>query len=135
VVVGVDGSSPSQRALQWAVDHASASGLRLIVVHAWHLPYTATGFYLPYPDPDELAFGADRFLHEQLAEIDTSGLVAPVEYRAVADRAAAALIEASALASLVVVGSRGHGQLTNTILGSVSDQVTHHATSPVVVVP
>jgi nucleotide-binding universal stress UspA family protein len=135
VVVGVDGSGPSQRALEWAVDHARARGLRLIALHAWHLPDTASGFYLPYPDPDELAAGADRFLHEQLARIDTRGLVAPVEYRPVADRAAAALVEASALASVVVVGSRGHGQLTNTILGSVSDQVSHHATSPVVVVP
>jgi nucleotide-binding universal stress UspA family protein len=135
VVVGVDGSAASQRALAWAVDHAVAHRLRLIAVHAWHLPFTATGFYLPYPDPDELAVGAERFLHEQLAQIDTSGLVAPVEYRAVDAGAAAALIEAAALASLVVVGSRGHGQLTNTILGSVSDQVSHHATSPVVVVP
>jgi nucleotide-binding universal stress UspA family protein len=41
----------------------------------------------------------------------------------------------TALASLVVVGSRGHGQLAGTILGSVSDQVTHHAASPVVLVP
>ncbi len=126
---------PSQRALQWAVDHAAAHGLRLVAIHAWQLPYTMTGPLLSYPDPAELAVGAERFLHEQVAKVDTSGLVAPVECRAVDGRAAAALVEASALASLVVVGSRGHGQLTNTILGSVSDQVSHHATSPVVVVP
>lgn len=135
VVVGVDGSASSRRALEWAVDHATAHRLRVIALHAWHLPSTATGFYLPHPDPDELAVGAERFLHEQLAQIDTSGLVVPVECRAVAARATSALIQASALASLVVVGSRGHGQLTNTILGSVSDQVSHHTNSPVVVVP
>jgi len=135
VVVGVDGSESSKRALQWATDHAATRGLRLVAIHAWHLPYTASGFYLPYPDPDELALGAERFLHDQLTHIDTSDLVAPIEYRAVADRAAAALIKASALASLVVVGSRGHGQLANAVLGSVSDQVSQHATSPVVVVP
>jgi nucleotide-binding universal stress UspA family protein len=135
VVVGIDGSGLSQRALQWAVDFAAARGRRLIALHAWHLPYTASGFYLPYPEPADLAVGADRFLHEQLAQVDTSGLVAPLEHRAVAARAGAALIEASSLASLVVVGSRGHGQLANTVLGSVADQVSHHATSPVVVVP
>ena len=135
VIVGVDGSEPSQRALQWAVDHAAAHRLRLVAMHAWRLPFTMTGPLLSYPDPAELAVGAERFLHEQLAKVDTTGLVAPVEHRAVDGRAASALIEASALASVVVVGSRGHGQLTNTILGSVSDQVSHHATSPVVVVP
>ena len=135
VVVGVDGSGPSQRALQWAVDHARRHDLPLIAVYAWHLPYTSFGFYLPVPDPAELAARADRFLQQQLDQVDTGGLVAPVERRAVADRASAALVEASALASLVVIGSRGHGQVTNVVFGSVSEQVTHHATSPVVVVP
>jgi len=135
VVVGVDGSASSQRALEWAVHHAAAHGLRLVAMHAWRLPYTMTGPLLSYPDPDELADGAEQLLREQLAHVDTSGLVAPVERRAVDGRAAAALIEASALASVVVVGSRGRGQIANTVLGSVSDQVSHHATSPVVVVP
>jgi nucleotide-binding universal stress UspA family protein len=135
VVVGVDGSGASQRALQWAIDHARARQLPVVAVHAWHLPYVGGDFATPWIDPDDLATGADRFLREQLARVDTTGLVAPVECRAIPDRAGAALVEASSLASLVVVGSRGHGQLTNAILGSVSDQVAHHATSPVIVVP
>jgi nucleotide-binding universal stress UspA family protein len=135
VVVGVDGSASSRRALQWAVDHARGRRLPVLAVHAWHLPATAAGFYAPWPDPSDLEAGADRFLHQQLAAVDTSGLVEPVQCRTVADRAGAALVDASSLASLVVVGSRGHGQLTNAVLGSVSDQVAHHATSPVVVVP
>ena len=104
-------------------------------MHAWHLPATATGFLTPWPDPAELAAGADRFLRQELELVDTSDLTEPVWCRAVADRASAALVDASSLASIVVVGSRGHGRLTNAVLGSVSDQVAHHATSPVVVIP
>ena len=135
VVVGVDGSDPSRRALQWAVDHARLARLPLVAVHAWHLPAVASGFPTSWPDPAELAPGADRFLRQQLELVDTSDLTEPVWCRAVADRAGAALVDASSHASLVVVGSRGHGRLTNAVLGSVSDQVAHHATSPVVVIP
>jgi nucleotide-binding universal stress UspA family protein len=135
VVVGVDGSGPSRRALQWALDHARRRQLPLIAVHAWHLPSTATDFYAPWPDPAELAERADRLVRGELGGVDTTGLIAPVELRVVPDRPAAALVEDSRLASLVVVGSRGHGQLANTLLGSVSDHVAHHAGCPVVVVP
>jgi nucleotide-binding universal stress UspA family protein len=135
VVVGIDGSGPSQRALRWAVDHARTRQLPLIAIHAWDLPYTATGFYLPGPDPAELTVDAQRFLRDQVARVDTTGLVEPVECRAIGDRPSTALLDASSLASLVVVGSRGHGQITGALLGSVSDQVAHHATSPVVVIP
>ena len=46
-----------------------------------------------------------------------------------------AVIDASADAELVVVGSRGRGALKTLVLGSVSQQVLHHAACPVVVVP
>lgn len=134
IVVGLDGSEPSRRALQWAVDHARRTGRHLVAIHAWRPPSTTSALPLPWRDPDVLAERANRFLQQQLRLVDTSGLAAPVEARAVGDRPAAALVEASCLASLVVVGARGSGRLTG-LTGSVSDQVSHHATCPVVVVP
>lgn len=135
IVVGVDGSGHARRALAWAVEHGRLAQLPVVALYAFHLPYSATGLYLPSPDIGELGADGERFLARELDGIDTSGLVAPVECRSVADRAGAALVDASSVASLVVVGSRGHGTLAGTVLGSVSDQVSHHAMCPVVVVP
>ena len=133
VVVGVDGSGPSQRALEWAIEYARGRRLPLAAVHAWHLPYTTHSWYSPYPDPDKLAGQADAFLQAQVRRVDTSGV--QVECRSIAERPAGALLTAATLASVVVVGSRGHGQLASALLGSVADQVIHHTTCPVVVVP
>ena len=134
VVVGLDGSDPSRRALEWAIDYARCRTLPLIALHAWLPPYLPVGLYLP-PDLAKLANSAERFVEQEVAQVDASGLVAPIEPRAVESRPSAALLEASCLASMVIVGSRGHGRFTNSLLGSVSDQVSHYATCPVVVVP
>jgi nucleotide-binding universal stress UspA family protein len=53
----------------------------------------------------------------------------------VAGDAAEELIKASQDADMLVVGSRGSGGFARLLLGSVSSQVTHHASSPVVVIP
>jgi nucleotide-binding universal stress UspA family protein len=134
VVVGIDGSEPSRRALQWAIDYARSRQLNVIALHAWILPFTMLGVFSP-PDLGECAERADQFLENELRRVDPIGLIDPIERRAVEGRPSAALLEASSLASLVVVGSRGRGEFTNTLLGSVSDQVSHYATCPVVVVP
>ena len=134
VVVGIDGSEPSRRALEWAIEYARCRQLRLVALHAWLLPYTMLGIFAP-PDLRECAERADRFLAHELTHVDATGLIEPIERRTVEGPPSAALLEASSLASLVVVGSRGRGQFTNTLLGAVSDQVSHYATCPVVVVP
>ncbi len=135
VVVGLDGSEPSRRALRWAFEEARSAGRCLVAVHAWLLPYSMLGLYDPAFDPPALAAESDRFLRRELAPVDTSGLIAPVEIVSSCDRPAAALLEAAALGSVLVVGSRGRGELASAVFGSVSDQVSHHATCPVVVVP
>jgi nucleotide-binding universal stress UspA family protein len=133
VVVGVDGSDPSRRALAWAAEHARRRGVSLVAVHAFQSPTPAHLWYPPDRDPEELRHRASSFLQAHVATVDTSGV--DLDCRAGDDRASAARLDAGALASLIVVGSRGHGQVVGSILGSVSDQVAHHATCPVVIVP
>jgi len=100
----------------------------LVALHAWRPTATPHLWYPPHSGPEELARRADSFLDAQLARIDTTGVA--VEHRVVADRPSAALLEPGTLASLIVVGSRGRGQLASAVLGSVSDQLAHHATCP-----
>ena len=59
----------------------------------------------------------------------------PVEAKLVEGGSSGAILEEARDADLVVVGSRGHGGFAGLLLGSVSGQVVHHATCPVVVVP
>jgi nucleotide-binding universal stress UspA family protein len=134
VVVGIDGSESSRRALEWAVGYARAQELPLIALHAWIPPYNPMGLWAA-PELHKQAQAAERFLDGQLARVDESGLVGRIERRVKEKRPSAALLEASDLASMIVVGSRGRRPVSNTLLGSVSDQVSHYATCPVVVVP
>lgn len=141
IIVGVDESPHAQAALKWAVDHAAHTHDPVTAVMAWgfidqhHLEPDAPFDATYTASPADMAVRADRSLRTQLDRVDTTRLIAPVERRAVADRPSTALLEAASLASVVVVGSRGHGQLASALLGSVSDQVSHHASCPVVVIP
>ena len=137
VVVGIDGSTGARNALRWAIADARLRGAVLDVVHAWHPPYLGGHPYaVPAPDPDLYEGAARQVLHEAVAAEDTHGLAQPVqEILTLAGSAASALLEASKGADLVVVGSRGLGGFGELLLGSVSHQVAHHATCPVVVVP
>jgi nucleotide-binding universal stress UspA family protein len=133
VVVGLDGSEASRRALEWAIAYARCRQLALIALHAWFPPYNPMALWGP-ADRDKQAKAAERFLDKELAAIDQSGLVAPIDRRVREARPSAALLEAGCVASMVVVGARSH-DLSHALLGSVSDQVSHYATCPVVVVP
>ena len=135
IVVGVDGSKASRRALGWAVEQARASGATVEVVHAWTTPDMGTDpLARALGDPSKLEEQARRELQLVVDEADESGLVSPIEHTLVHDDPARALLDAATGADMLVVGSRGLGG-GEAGLGSVSHGVIGDAPCPVVVVP
>jgi len=134
VVVGVDGSETSDRALRWALDDARARGGIVAAVHAWHLPFSMS---LTAGTRDLSAFedAAGRLL-DQVVDATAAGYRdVTVERVLVGGSPADTLLGAARDAALVVVGGRGVGGFRGLLLGSVSQQLAHHAPCPVVVVP
>ncbi len=135
IVVGVDGSPESLRALEWAYGEALASGAELNVVHAWICPYTISeSSVLEVRKPME--FAAVKVLQSSLDSLGrrlTDGSVVVHSTLCEKDPAEALLKEAVGV-DLLVVGSRGRGGLRSLVLGSVSRTVLHNAVSPVAVV-
>jgi len=139
IVVGVDHSEAAKAALRFALEEAKLREATLRVVHAWQYGYIgATGPEGAYPavggDIKELRDAAATALEETLQESTADMETMEVERRVVQGRAAAALVDESRDADLLVVGSRGHGGFAGLLLGSVSQQCAHHAACPVVIV-
>ena len=135
VVVGVDGSDASIAALGCAIDEASFRGVGVDAVHVWNLPALSGAealgtVMMPW---EELEASAHAIVDETLAKVDARGVtVKPV---VVQGSTAHVLIEHSAGAPMLVVGSRGTGGFIGLLVGSVAHQVLHHAPCPVLVVP
>ena len=136
IVVGVDGSEGSTRALEFALDEARLRYADLEVVHTWSIPF-ATGYPASTAslDPGIYESAAERTVADMLDAADTSGLPSPPHRIILCGGAAEMLLQRAKGADLLVVGSRGRGGFTGLLLGSVSHQVVHHAPCPVVVVP
>jgi nucleotide-binding universal stress UspA family protein len=135
IVVGIDGSEPSVRALEWAIDAARLHQSTVEAVHAWEILRTgADAFGAVVFDPTPPTDNARLMIDAALESIDTTGLRSPVTRRVSTDSPAAAILRASEGADLVVVGSRGLGGFKGLLVGSVSQQVARHAPCPVVVV-
>jgi nucleotide-binding universal stress UspA family protein len=133
VVVGVDGSGASCEALGWAADEACRRGSQLEVVHAWRDGTAWLPRLLPLHDSRVAESEAARLVAGLIDERVEGDLCPGVVISSTG--AAAALVEASATASLLVVGNHGHGTVGGTLLGSVAQQVAHHAACPLVLVP
>lgn len=132
IVVGVDGSASSKTALAWAVEQANLTGATVQAVTAWEYPISY-GYAAPPVNGDweELA---EKVLTEAIAEVATLPGTAPIQHRVIRGNAARVLLDASAGADMLVVGSRGHGGFVEALLGSTSQHCVHHATCPVVVI-
>jgi len=139
IIVGVDGSHDAQRALEWAMREAAArrAPLTVMTVHQVSVSgWIAAPVFLPVAEPtvEHARRAAEEAVAKAAAQLGEPQPV-PVTIRTVTGFPAQGLIEASRDADLLVVGSRGHGGFARLMLGSVSDQVMHHAHCPVVVVP
>ena len=136
IMVGVDGSPPSRKALTWAAAEAADHGANLVVLTAWAptlLPPMGSGGVPPSPVPDPNQQATEDLLTVIKAELgeDPPVLVQP---RVKQGHAAEVLIEQSADADLLVVGTRGRGGFKGLVLGSVSQHVAAYAKCPVTVV-
>ena len=139
IIVGIDGSHHSTRALEWAFKEAALQRIPLTVLTVHSVaasPWTGNPVRMGADSEDQ-----EKMLHaaEELTSkvTDQLGESRPdsVTVRAVSGFPAKELIEASRDADLVVVGSRGAGGFAKLMMGSISSQVVEHAHCPVVVVP
>lgn len=140
IIVGVDGSPASRRALEWATEEARLRGERVVALLAFGIPPV----YEPY---GSVPGAGDSPLFETLrraATDDLAGVLGDVGVpegvrvdSEVVEHAnpALALTERAGPDDLLVVGSRGRGGFKGLLLGSVSQQCVTHAVCPTVVIP
>jgi nucleotide-binding universal stress UspA family protein len=134
IIVGIDGSDASKDALRWAARQAQLTGTALRAVMACHVPTVAYGLTLPRPVLRDVQTAARARLDEVVVEALGVNPPIAVDKVVVEGPAAQELVQASQVAGLVVVGSRGHGAFAGMLVGSVSQHCVAHAACPVVVV-
>lgn len=135
IVVGIDGSESARAALDWAWDEAKRWDAELEVVHAWSYPYAYGVEGAVVVPPQTLSADAAKLVDEEIADLrarkgDSVRMSLVVEEGG----AAHTLLDRGKDAAMIVVGARGHGGFLSLLVGSVADQVVHHAECPVVVV-
>lgn len=138
IVVGVDNSTHSQRALDWAVAEAGIRHVPLTVVAVQQVLSGRIVRTAPEAEDNALAEHIGRAVREQVdATLDKAAEPKPeaVEVKALAGSPAEEILKAAKDAEMIVLGSRGAGGFAKLMLGSVSSQVTHHAHCPVIIIP
>jgi nucleotide-binding universal stress UspA family protein len=137
ILVGMDGSENSQRALEWAAKEAAFRNTSLTVLAVHQAVHGWTG---------TLRFGDDEAQVQKIAEAakaETDKVLAglgdsrpeAVTVRAVHGYPAEELLNAGADADMIVLGTSGVGGWSAQLIGSVATKVVHHATAPVLIVP
>jgi len=138
IIVGVDGSGHSQRALEWAMKEAAIRHVPLTVLTVHEAIRGYYGGMAVYPD-DPIRTEEARQAAQAETDKVLAGLDGPrpdsVTVKAVHGFPVEELINAGKDADMIVLGSRGAGGFTRLMMGSVAGQVAQHAPCPVLLVP
>jgi nucleotide-binding universal stress UspA family protein len=138
IVVGIDGSDASKNALRWAVEEARLRRADVLAIHAWEPPPTiatagpAPGFDLVGVLPAVREAG-EKLVKAVVGEVVGEEGDVKVEPVAIEGPTIDVLIDAASDADMLVVGSRGLSTFRALLLGSVSQQLAHHAPCPLLI--
>jgi len=139
IVVGIDGSPNSERALDWAMRQAAAVRAPLTVITVHEVPKSYWGGIPVIGPADEPVLESLRQEAEEMTQQAAGRLgdarPASVSVRAVSGFVVKELVDASQDADLVVLGTRAASGFTRLVMGSVSSEVVQHSACPVVIVP
>jgi nucleotide-binding universal stress UspA family protein len=130
IVVGVDGSPSSQRAVRWASEQAKLTGATLRAVSSWRWP----NYITILPPGVDLASDTRRTLDEVLQEALTGTEDLSVTRHVIEGPPGPALLTQAQDATLLVVGAQGRAAFPGMLLGSVAEYCVRHGSCPVVVV-
>ena len=139
IVVGYDGSPSSEAAALWGCTEARTHGRGLVLLTALTPPVATGGLGVGLPPGldilDAMEQGARAELDAACARLaDGPGAGLAIEAAVAVGSPSGVLLEASETASMLVLGTRGHGGFRGLLLGSVSGQVAAHAACAVAVV-
>ena len=136
IVVGVDGSANSRKALEKAVEEAALHHVPLTVLTVHQAVRDVYGAPSHYADDASLTEKAKQAAQAETDEVLAAASAQPasVTVTAVHGLPAEELVKASDGADMLVVGRRGTGGFARLTMGSVTNAVTHHAHSPVLIV-
>ena len=139
IIVGIDGSSRSRRALEWAIHEAAIRHTPLTVLTVQQAITGYWGAPVAYPGDADLTEHARKVAQDEtdvaLGKLPAEARPPEVTVLAVAGIPAEEILGVARDADMIVVGSRGAGGFKKLLLGSVSSQIVHHTCCPVVVVP
>jgi nucleotide-binding universal stress UspA family protein len=137
IVVGVDGSGHSRKALERAVAEAAAHGAPLTVLVIHQAVRDVYGSASHYGDDAALTEKAKEAAQSETDQVLAAAGSKPtsVTVTAVHGLPVDELVKASESADMIVLGRRGMGGFVRLLMGSVSSQVAQHAQCPVLIVP
>jgi len=139
IIVGVEGSGHSRRALDWAIHEAAIRHAPLTVLTVHQVMRTFWAGSMIYPEDTELAENARKMAQDEtdeaLGKLAEDARPPKVTVLGVPGFPAEAILAVAKDADMIVVGSRGAGGFAGLLMGSVASQVTHHAHCPVVIIP